>query len=74
MQICGVSDPSKHYFVDDSLLNVRGSKKEGWNSWLFDEDGAYAGKVKEGELDGVISSIQGEWLCKRAQCPWTMQF
>jgi pyrimidine and pyridine-specific 5'-nucleotidase len=60
MQICGVSDPSKHYFVDDSLLNVRGAKKEGWNSFLFDEDGSYQGKYQEGEIDGVVSRLQGK--------------
>ena len=59
MQISGLSDPSRHYFVDDSLLNVRGSQALGWNSWLYDEQGTSAGKIKEGELSGVVSSLQG---------------
>jgi len=60
MQICGVTDVSKHWFVDDSLLNVRGAGRQGWSSWLFDEDNTYDGKVKEGEINGTVSSLQGE--------------
>ena len=64
MQICGVTDVSKHWFVDDSLLNVRGAKRQGWSSWLFDEDNTYDGKVKEGEINGTVSSLQGKCLLR----------
>lgn len=70
LAISGLSDPSKHFFVDDSLLNVRGSQALGWNSWLYDEQGTSAGKVKNGELSGVVSSLQGglrAFLLKRGQ-------
>lgn len=57
MRIAGILEPSKHYFVDDSALNVKGAKKLGWNSYLFDEDGT--AKIQPGEVDAVISSLQG---------------
>lgn len=58
MQICGMVDPSKHYFVDDSLLNCKGAKAVGWNVWLFDEDSTHT--VEPGAVNGTIRSLEGE--------------
>lgn len=58
MSLVNISDPLKHYFVDDSALNVRGAKALGWNSYLFDEDGT--AKVQPGEVDSTIKSLQGK--------------
>lgn len=64
--------------MDDSLLNVRGSQALGWNSWLYDEQGTSAGKVKEGELSGVVSSLQGgsasAWHYARRKLIWLSRF
>lgn len=57
MSLAGITDPSKHYFVDDSALNVKGAKQAGWNAYLFDEEGT--AKVVAGEVDGTISSLSG---------------
>ncbi|KAK9900818.1 pyrimidine 5'-nucleotidase [Cystobasidium minutum MCA 4210] len=56
MRIAGIPEPSKHYFVDDSALNVKGAKKLGWNSYLFDEDGS--AQVQPGQVDASINSLQ----------------
>lgn len=58
MRIVSIPEPSKHHFVDDSALNVKGAKKVGWNSYLFDEE--KTAKVQPGEVDAVITSLQGE--------------
>lgn len=58
MRIAGIPEPSKHYFVDDSALNVKGAKKLGWNSYLFDEDGS--AQVQPGQVDASINSLQGD--------------
>lgn len=58
MRIVSILEPSKHYFVDDSVLNVKGAQKVGWNSCLFDEE--RTAKVQPGEVDAVITSLQGE--------------
>ena len=57
MRICGISDPSQHYFVDDSILNAKGAKAVGWRMWLFDEDGTT--NVEDSGLDGSIRSLEG---------------
>jgi pyrimidine and pyridine-specific 5'-nucleotidase len=58
MSICGISEPERHFFVDDSALNVKGAKRMGWNAYLFDEDGS--AKVEPGEVNACIRSLQGE--------------
>jgi len=55
MEICGISDPSKHYFVDDSMLNVKGATEFGWHAYLFDEDGHAT--YEKGTISGYIRSI-----------------
>lgn len=59
MVISGEEDPAKYWLIDDSLLNIRGAKREGWNSYLFDEDSSYAGQIRDGDTDAVLSSLQG---------------
>lgn len=59
MYLVEMPEPRKHYFVDDSALNVKGAKQVGWNSYLFDEDGT--AKVEAGDVDGVIKSLQGRF-------------
>ena len=58
MQICGIFEPSKHYFVDDATLNAKGAKAMGWHVWLYDEDGS--ANIDTGTLDGSIRSLEGE--------------
>lgn len=60
MQLSGVSEPSKHYFVDDSALNVKGAAAQGWNAWHFDEDGT--AQIPAGTIAGTVQSLQGAIL------------
>jgi hypothetical protein len=65
MHISGISDPSKHYFVDDSVLNTKGAKAVGWNVWLFDEDAAAA--LEPGQVNGTIQSLESKSRHKTAR-------
>lgn len=58
MSLAGISDPEKHFFVDDSALNVKGAKHVGWNSYLFDEEST--AKIQAGEVDGIVKSLKGK--------------
>ena len=58
MSIAGILDPTKHYFVDDSALNVKGAKRVGWKSYLFDEE--KTAKVQPDEVDAIITSLEGK--------------
>ena len=64
MQLSGVSEPSKHYFVDDSALNVKGAAAQGWNAWHFDEDGT--AQIPAGAIAGTVQSLQGMASINRA--------
>lgn len=67
MKVAGVEDPSKCYFVDDSLANVRAALQLGWGHCVhFCERGLlhveggkpkYIGSdIKEGETaDGIVA-------------------
>ncbi|KAL7006108.1 putative suppressor of disruption of TFIIS [Cystobasidiomycetes sp. EMM_F5] len=56
MQLSGISEPQRHYFIDDSVLNVKGAQVHGWNAWHFDEDGT--GQLPEGSVAGSVRSLQ----------------
>lgn len=62
MQRAGVTDPSKCFFVDDSLPNVRMSRSLGWGSSVYfrelagDEKIADLASPVEG-VDATISSL-----------------
>ncbi len=66
MKIARVLDPSKCYFVDDSLTNVRAARKLGWGHCVhFCERGLvhmeggkpkYIGSdIQEADLDGIVA-------------------
>ncbi|KAG8999696.1 hypothetical protein FRB90_011974 [Tulasnella sp. 427] len=62
----GVTDPTKCYFIDDSLKNVVAAKKLGWKSCVLYRESTpdsshpvkSSGSQSDAEIDAVVSSLQ----------------
>lgn len=54
-----VPDKSRHYFVDDSLLNVKGAKAFGWDNVIWFDEGRQNGKDEKGEVIGDLEGTRG---------------
>lgn len=65
MQISGMLEPSKNFFVDDSVLNVKGAKSMNWQAWLFDEEDTT--DVSELQIAGKVKSLEGERVSAQMQ-------
>jgi len=58
----GISDPSRSYFVDDSLKNVQAAKALGWGSCVYflehDDPEAQASHAPFEGVDHTIHDLQ----------------
>lgn len=51
-------DPSKHYIIDDSAINIKGAKEVGWHSCVhFREPDDERPPALEGVADAFVSDL-----------------